>query len=289
MPRYDFNERPPLRRYRHVRGAMNSEIRALPDDALESVMARAGIDANAAEDWLSSVARIGAQVLPVAGQVVGTVYGGPAGGALGGALGGLAGNALGQLAGEPARRAPGPAPSATPSPATPAPAGAPPIPASGASAATDLARFLMRREVQAAILALAAGGQVGAPNARVGNVAIPASTIAETVGHLAQRASAEYEATYGETTSAAYIDAVPGNYDATDPVSRSEAVQAVFEREDEVRQRMARAHRAGQARVASKGFGDADDGADDAPDDGWSDRDFNEAALLIDALADMEG
>lgn len=278
MSRYRFNTALPPRRYRRVRGTLNDEVRALPDEALESAWHVRGSTRTPPRIGCRASRALGPRCSrsPVKSSARFT------GAQRGGALGGMAGNAVGQLAGEPARPTPVRPAGAGPAPAPAMTAGPGPTPQSppdsgAAAASTELVRFLMRKEVQAALLALAAGGQLGATNAQVGNVAIPASQIASTVGLLGQRSSAAYEATYGDATSAADLDVIPGNCDATDSVSRASAVQAAFLHKDTFRGRMARARRDGRPRVASDSFAEADGGADayesqEAPDDPWTHR-----------------
>jgi hypothetical protein len=106
------------------------------------------------------------------------------------------------------------------------------------------------------------------------------------VGHLAQQATAEYEAAYGDGSSSAYLDSLPGNYDAANPVSRAEAVKSLFQQEAYIEQRVRREMSLRRPRPPIREESESYD--NDSYDSGWTDRDYQEAALLMDALSDLE-
>jgi hypothetical protein len=86
--------------YPVLRGALAERYRDLSPRALERVVARTtGLEAEAMEDWLQSLAAAGQALLPVVAGALGTAFGGPVGGAVGGALGTAAAGAIGSAAG----------------------------------------------------------------------------------------------------------------------------------------------------------------------------------------------
>lgn len=101
MPRYGANS------YREIRGVLAPEYRDLPDESVEAIVESSlgAVDADALEDFLGSLKKVGKSiakaapsVLPVVGTVAGTAFGGPLGATLGGALGKAAGGAIGGAA-----------------------------------------------------------------------------------------------------------------------------------------------------------------------------------------------
>src|SRR5262245_53855330 len=85
--------------YPRLRMALKPRLREAADEVIEAVVEQAGMSPAQAEDFLSTMAQIGATILPIAGTALGMVFGGPAGAALGNTLGSLAGTAIGRAAG----------------------------------------------------------------------------------------------------------------------------------------------------------------------------------------------
>ncbi len=184
------------------RNASSEQIDAM----LESVTR--GMTIAEAESFWNSVAKIGRQVAPVAGQVLGVAapliggaIGGPAGAAIGNVAGRYAGQALGSL-GAPASRPFTPvAPSASaqgmqpaPAPIAPPPATAPPpstaLPG-GSSATAQLLSFLQNPQLIRSILGqlMGSAGQSTQPVGASGSGA-PFGAFMNALGVLANQAAA---------------------------------------------------------------------------------------------------
>jgi len=191
--------------YSKLREVIHPEIARLPAEQLEATLERYNIDAEAMENWLSTLGGIAQAVLPIAGKVVGTVYGGPVGATVGGYLGSLAGGAVGSLTGQQPS-----APAQTPQvpPSSFPPGGVAPLPPGsqvpGASpAAGQLMQTMLRPETMQALMAMLMG-QLGRPNVQVGATPVPVGAFSNLLGTLANQAASEYNA----ATSAAR-EAVP--------------------------------------------------------------------------------
>jgi len=152
----------------------------------------------------------------------------------------------------------------------------------GSSAAAQLLQLLMRPEIQRALFSMLLGSG-GASSVPVGTTQVPVSAMANTVGQLAQQATAEYEANFGEATSASYLDAIPGNYDATNPVSRAEAVQQAFAQADAIRVQVDR-----RVRRALGGPRRAPAESEQLEAEAFTERDYQDALVLIDSLQELE-
>jgi hypothetical protein len=216
--------------YPRLRTALKPRLRDAADEVIEAVVERAGLSPARAEDFLSSLAQIGSQVLPIAGTALGAAFGGPAGAALGNALGGLAGNAIGQAAGI--------APVARAVPSTPATSGAPasstPAPSAALGALLDL---IARPEVQRALLAMRLG-PAGTPTVSVGTEEVPVSAFSNLIGQLAQRATAVHDARYAAPLDPSYRGHGEDDLDEANPVARAEALLRLVESSDDLARRV---------------------------------------------------
>jgi hypothetical protein len=200
--------------YENLREAINPQLAALSDRKLEAAMERANIDAESAENWLSTLGSIGQAVLPVAGKVVGSFFGGPAlGGAIGGAVGSLAGGALGSLTGQK--------PSAPMGGGAPAPG--------GSGAAGQLMQTIARPETMQALMSMFMG-QMGRPNVQVGSTPVPVGAFTNLLSSLAGRAASEYNAAMSAASDSVprYMQDYAGQPKG-DPAIASDRADALYE------------------------------------------------------------
>jgi glycosyltransferase involved in cell wall biosynthesis len=162
--------------YESLREAIRPDLAALPAEKLETVLEGSAIDAEAMENWLSSLGNIAKtvlpSVLPAVGGIAGTFVGGPVGAALGSKLGQLAGGAIGGSTGQPSVP--------TPSPQVPAAGG--------------LLRTIARPETMQALTSMLMG-QLGRPNVQVGSTSVPVGAFTNLLGVLANQAGSQYNAT----------------------------------------------------------------------------------------------
>lgn len=164
--------------YSEVREVINPEIAKQSREQLEATLESYNVDAEAMENWLSTLGSIGQTVLPIAGKVVGSVYGGPAGGAIGGALGSLAGGAVGSLTGQ--------------QPSAPAQTPQAPLPPGASPAAGQLMQTMLRPETMQALMSMFLGPKLGAQNVQVGSKAVPPNAFTTLLGTLVNQAASEY-------------------------------------------------------------------------------------------------
>jgi hypothetical protein len=205
-------------KYANVRELLAESHRNLPDRAIESVLARQGLQASAIEDFWSDLGNVVAAALPVVGGVVGSIVAPGVGTAIGSGLGSAAGSALHAAvsSGQPqggAAQAPGAGvpqvfpPSAPGQPALPAISSIPGMqaPASSQQSAALLLELLMRPELLKAILAMLMGN-AGTATVPVGSANVPITAMTNLLSNLSAQASEAYNSErapsggYGEST-----------------------------------------------------------------------------------------
>jgi hypothetical protein len=211
--------------YPRVRGVLRAELRGLPDEAVDTIFARSGLDAEQAENFLQTLAGIGSQILPIAGSALGTIFGGPAGTAIGGALGGMAGRALGGLAGRP-----------QPAGQAPQQQAQQPQQQAQAQPSQQLMQLLSRPEVMRALMSMSVGS-AGAPTVPVAGSPVPVSAIANAISHLAGEAASQFESRTRDVISDRYVEDAGLRPDEASPGARAEAILHLFAVQDAVRAR----------------------------------------------------
>jgi hypothetical protein len=238
--------------YPNLRRFLAASHRALPDRAIERVVASQGLEARAVEDFWDDLGNVAASALPAIGGAVGSVIAPGVGTAIGAGLGSVAGSAL--------HSAIGPAPSAAPAAAAPAPVAYPsvapapqygglypspypvapsPPAASSQQAASQLMQLLMTPQMLQAIVQMMLGpaGNRTVPVPAAPSVpsapatpsnAVPVSAFTNLLSALATQASEAYNAERALTPSPApftYGSSPWGSsVDLASPESRAEAL-----------------------------------------------------------------
>ena len=204
----------------HLQQATPTQIRA----ALQVE----GIDADAAEDFLSSLGHaasaIGSAVAPRLPGIIQGAIGGAQSGMAAGPYGALIGALGGGLAG--GLGAPGAAPAAAPAGAAPgaggAAAAAGPTSAlmgAGGGAAGSLLGLLTQPQVMQGLMAMLAGN-AGAKSVPVAGQQVPPAALANMVAHYANAAAAEWEEKSGTPAEAT----LPSLSESADEAERAEAL-----------------------------------------------------------------
>lgn len=198
----------------HLQQATPTEIRA--------ALAVEGIDADAAEDFLSSLGHaasaIGSAVAPRLPDIIQGAIGGAQSGMAAGPYGALIGALGGGLAG--GLKAPGSAPPAGAAPAPGAPSAASALMgAGGGGAAGSLLGLLTQPQVMQGLMAMLAGN-AGAKSVPVAGQQVPPAALANMVAEYAHAAAAEWEEKYGAPEAAT----LPGLSESADEAERAQAL-----------------------------------------------------------------
>jgi hypothetical protein len=194
--------------YDNLRHNINPQFAELSDEQLESVMERAGANAEMMEGFFDDLGKFASSagqavlkaapsILPVAGTIVGTAFGGPIGAQLGGSLGSLAGKAVGAATGQPsAGRGSGIGGLVS---------GGLGSLLGGSPAAGQLLQTITKPETVQALTSMAMGA-MGKPNVSVGGTSVPVSAFGNLLSTLLGKAQSEY----AESIANAEGDGTPG-------------------------------------------------------------------------------
>ncbi len=224
MPRSNYSESP--RQYENIRQVLAPHLRNRPSREIEAMFESADMPAEDLESFLSTLGNIGRSVVRAVPQVLpGVIQGATTGAALGpfGALGGaLIGGVGSALSGQ--QRPPGqPSQRGRRASGTPQAGGTGGAGGAGA-AANQLFQTMFRPETLQALMSMMMGG-AGRQNVPVGNTPVPVGAFTNLLGMLANRASAEYNATIGATGESVprYMENYAGEIESDPAVAENRA------------------------------------------------------------------
>jgi hypothetical protein len=186
-------------KYPNLRQTLNANLAARSDEAIETALERAGLDAEAAEGFFDQLGKIASSVgqvalkaapsiLPVAGTVLGGAFGGPIGASLGSSLGSLAGKAIGGATGQPSAPQAGGGGGGLLGSLGGVLGG---LTGGGSPAAGQFLQALGGPTLQA-VASMALGPQLGKSDVNVGGASVPTGTFARMLSMLAGRMENEY-------------------------------------------------------------------------------------------------
>ncbi len=203
--------------YQNLRNNINPQFAELSDEQLESVMERAGANAEMMEGFFDDLGKFASSagkavlkaapsILPVAGTIVGTAFGGPIGAQLGGSLGSLAGKAVGAATGQPSPGGGGGGLGGLVSGGLGSlVSGGLGSLLGGSPAAGQLLQTITKPETVQALSSMAMGA-MGKPNVSVGGTQVPVSAFGNLLTTLLGKAQSEY----AEAMASAEGDGTPG-------------------------------------------------------------------------------
>jgi hypothetical protein len=195
--------------YENLRDNVNEQFAELSDEQLETLMARAGANAEMMEGFFDDLGKFASSagkavlkaapsILPVAGSIVGTAFGGPIGAQLGGSLGSLAGKAVGAATGQPSAGGGGGGLGGLLSGGLGSLLG-------GSPAAGQLLQTITKPETVQALTSMAMGA-MGKQNVSVGGTSVPVGAFGNLLTTLLGKAQSEY----AEAMANAEGDGTPG-------------------------------------------------------------------------------
>lgn len=252
--------------FAELRPALSAPLQQASPSMIREALAIEGIDADAAEDFLSSLggaaSAIGNAVGPrLPGIVQGAMQGastGMAAGPYGALIGALGGGVAGGLS-APATSRPGAA--AAGAAATPS-ATAALLGAGGGGAAGSLLGLLSQPQVMQGLMAMLMGN-AGSKTVPVAGQQVPPAAIANMVAHYANQAAAEWEEQFGVPETAT----LPGLSESADEAERAAALAQAIAIEGLVRSVGA---------PVEPDYADAE--FDDAAEGAWDEGDFGESS-----------